>query len=148
MYIFTPNTLIESAKVNANYDELKAKTDYLSAPDTGWHYVGASGEPAFLNSWVNYDANGWTKARFRKDALGYVHIEGLVRSGANPSTIFVLPVGYRPKDGTTTEGLIFTICATDAAGRIDVKPNGNVYKNSAGATTFVSLAGITFKAEA
>lgn len=142
MYIFTPNTLIKSNEVNANFTELKAKTDYLSAPDSAWHNVGGSGEPAFQNSWVNYDT-AWQVARFRKDAFGYVHLEGLVRSGT-ANVIFTLPVGYRPT--TSTNGLIFATINTDTIGRTDIKPDGSVSR-IVGGNGFVSLSGITFKAE-
>jgi hypothetical protein len=26
--------------------------------DSAWHYIGAAGEPGFLNSWVNYGPHG------------------------------------------------------------------------------------------
>jgi hypothetical protein len=48
------------------------------------------------NSWVNFDAT--RIAKYAKDAMGYVVIEGYVKSGtvATDTAIFTLPVGYRP----------------------------------------------------
>lgn len=61
-----------------------------------WRLVGAQGQPAFQNSWVNFGtgAND-TPARFRKDIFGIVWVEGMVKNGV-AGTIFTLPAGYRP----------------------------------------------------
>lgn len=61
-----------------------------------WHYIGATGEPAFSNSWVNYDASAWTSARYMKDSQGFVHVEGMIKNGTINTAYFTLPVGYRP----------------------------------------------------
>jgi len=61
-----------------------------------WHEVGASGEPTFENGWA-VTSSSVRSLRFRKDAMGYVHIEGLASAtNATDITIFTLPVGYRP----------------------------------------------------
>lgn len=65
-----------------------------SVTQEGWHYVGSAGEPAFLNSWGNMA--GAESARFRKDPAGRVYFEGDVTGGASSTTVFTLPVGYRP----------------------------------------------------
>lgn len=84
-------------------------------PFDSWHYVGESGQPAFENSWVNYDASGLAEMRFIKDASGVVHLEGVVKSGTVPSTIFTLPEGYRPKFRT-----IWNQITAGGVGRIDI----------------------------
>jgi hypothetical protein len=72
------------------------------APNERWHYVGASGEPAFLNAWENYDTSGnaltatWPYAAFRKDSAGVVHLQGLVTAGTIGQSIFSLPAEYCP----------------------------------------------------
>lgn len=58
-----------------------------------WHVIGTAGEPALQGTWV--DA-GISTPRFRKLPDGNVQMQGAVRSGAVNSTIFTLPVGYRP----------------------------------------------------
>src|SRR5437763_543025 len=69
----------------------------LAAPE-GWHEVGAAGEPAFQNSWMNTCCAGANdvveKVGFYKDREGVVHLKGEAKGGT--STIFQLPVGYRP----------------------------------------------------
>jgi hypothetical protein len=111
-----------------------------------WIYPGQAGGPAFENSWVNYDAN-WIPARFRKNQMGIVEIQGLVKSGTN-AAIWTLPPGFRPTP-TYTQGLIFCTLAGDGLGRVDIQVNGAVYKNTIGANnSYVSLAGILFRGEA
>ncbi len=60
----------------------------------GWHYVGATDEPAFENSWANISSS--MKMAFRIREAGIVDIQGRVNGGTTTSTIFTLPVGYRP----------------------------------------------------
>ena len=67
-----------------------------------WHYVGATGEPAFENSWVNRgDGTDWTLLRFRREGVDLVRIEGVIVTSENvytliSSTIFTLPPSFRP----------------------------------------------------
>lgn len=63
--------------------------------DEDWHEVGATDEPAFQNSWANY-ALGDATAAFLKLTSGLVVIKGSIKSGANGTTAFTLPAGYRP----------------------------------------------------
>jgi hypothetical protein len=62
--------------------------------DTGWHEVGAGGEPAFQNSWVNVGGSYQTVA-FRKVG-GIVHLKGSAKSGNSGNAVYTLPVGFRP----------------------------------------------------
>ena len=113
--------------------------------DTAWNYVGASGQPAFANSWVNYEASesAFYAAAFYKDALGYVHLRGIVRSGTvgTGSNMFVLPVGYRP-----FRQIGYAVNAGNAFGNFRIIASGGVYLET-GSNAYVFLDGITFKAE-
>lgn len=108
-----------------------------------WHEVGAAGEPAFQNAWVNYGV-GEAPVSFYKDANSIVHLRGLAKSGtiANGPTgaIFTLPVGYRPslneQIATIADGL-FARCVVDY--------NGNVIAAS-GSNIWFSIGNIHFKA--
>ena len=61
--------------------------------EENWHYVGASGEPAF-GAYTNVSNN--QPLRFKKH-LGYLIIEGCIHCTADGSgLIFTLPAGYRP----------------------------------------------------
>lgn len=99
--------------------------------------------PTLINSWVNFGGSRKV-AGFYKDALGIVHLEGVISGGivTSPTIMFVLPVGYRPAGGriyyTTTSGMAF------AGGFIET--TGEVYIE-AGVNTNFSLDSITFRSE-
>lgn len=108
------------------------------------HEIGATGNPAFENSWVNYDSS--RKARFYKDPFGRVHLGGVVKTGTVPSTAFTLPEGYRP-EYTDASGpdAIFAISSNNAFGEALVKYDGQVIINN-GSSAWASLDGISFRA--
>ena len=104
-----------------------------------WHEVGESGEPAFENSWVNY-GSGFESAGFYKDPFGRVHLKGMVDNGTDNATVFTLPEGYRP----ALRELFVTQISTGSS-RIDVTTAGVVSTLSAGAHTWLTLSGISFR---
>jgi len=121
--------------------------------DSGWHYVGATGEPALGAGIVQYsaEATGWGPARFRRDGAGCVHLDGLLNNtvGAPPSVrVFTLPAGFRP----ATRQLM-AVMANQGAGaaptQIEVLPTGEVNLVYAAATAgnFFFLSAVTFMAE-
>lgn len=97
----------------------------------------------FSNSWVDYDSD--RPARFCKDALGWVHLEGIIKSGTVPAAAFTLPVGYRP--GHVGSNAHFIVDANNAAGFVQVNVDG-VVNVGAGSNVYVSLAQIHFRAAA
>ena len=87
----------------------------------GWHEVGALGEPAFANSWVNYNSATHATAAFYKDGSGRVHLKGSIKSGTIGATVFTLPVGYRPalqNDFGVLSGTGSGACIITAAGAV------------------------------
>jgi|SRR5579863_10146055 len=76
--------------------------------------------PTLLNGWVNF-GSGFENAGYWKDSHNLVHVQGLVKLGTIPSTVFLLPVGYRPP-----AGLIFPVFSNNAFGWINVNTNGTV----------------------
>lgn len=123
----------------------KIETDKITTGKEDWHEIGATGEPAFQNSWVNYNAHlvspYYATAGFYKDELGFVHLKGLVKSGTLSTIIFTLPEGYRP-----LERHLFDAQSDGANGRVDVSADGTVLQQG-GSTGYLSLEGIIFKAE-
>lgn len=97
------------------------------------HNVGATGEPAFQNSWVN-EGGGYAPATFYRDPFNRVHLGGVVQSGTAGTTIFTLPPAYRPT----------TIVAFRSDIDIDVNPDGTV-EHVSGVNTFVPLDGLSFR---
>lgn len=66
-----------------------------------WHLIGAAGEPAFQNSWVNIGGAAGATAGFRKNIGGTIELKGQMSSPAgagtgNATVCFTLPEGYRP----------------------------------------------------
>ena len=92
------------------------------------HNVGDAEEPAFANSWVNEDPTTLTRARFWRDAVGQVHVEGVIQSGTIGSAAFTLPEGYRPAPGIPPAA-----AATNTGyGEVRVAPTGEVIPQSGG----------------
>lgn len=105
------------------------------------HLVGATGEPAFQNSWVNYGL-GQRACRFWKGIDGIVHLEGLVKSGSVPGVIFTLPEGYRPDEVVVLSSLSFTGAAYQVAA-VQAAINGDV-SVQVGGTNWVVLSNLSF----
>lgn len=69
----------------------------LVAPESV-HAVGAPGQPAFQNLWINHGGSIDEPAGFYKDQEGIVHLQGQVVDGTS-AVIFQLPPGDRPDSG-------------------------------------------------
>ena len=98
----------------------------------------------YKNGWVDYDTT-YGGAKYYKDALGLVHLQGLIKSGTTTSgtAFFTLPAGYRP--GVR---LIFPVTSNNAIARVDIQTNGDVTANAGVASNWVNLSNIVFRAEA
>jgi hypothetical protein len=116
----------------------------VMVPMDPWHVVGTTGEPGFLNGWVNYGTYGATAA-FRKFPDGRVRLRGLVRSGTVAASasgyIFVLPAGYRPQ-----APLLFPISANATFGEVRILPDGGVLAQ-VGNNSYFALDEIEFDTE-
>lgn len=119
-----------------------------------WHYVGAVGEPGFLNGWTNLSGipsalntgAGDGPVRYAKDALGFVHLEGMIAGGTVGAEGFILPAGFRPEQRTNLPALTnnafgFVVIVgkynTDTPGRVILQSGSNAY---------FALSGMTFYA--
>lgn len=135
---FLPNLNAVNVTATGNL-RVKDKMEYTK--EARFRKIGGTGQPAFLNSWVNYDTTpGWQHAGFWKDPLGIVHLRGLVKNGTPGSMIFILPPGHRPVSGSE----IFATVATSAFGEIRVHSDGGVIHQT-GSNSYVSLSGISFR---
>jgi hypothetical protein len=121
------------------------KSSSLS-PLESWHEVGATGQPSFDAPWANY-GNGYETIGFRKDRDGLVHLKGGASSPTNlasQTTIFTLPVGYRP-----SKHKVFSVASTDGTGSlslgaIEVWPDGTIHVYPDTNDRYVSLDGVTY----
>lgn len=103
--------------------------------DTGWRL------PAFTNGWVNY-GGALPPGRYRKDANGYVHLSGLIKSGTLSTPAFTLPAGYRP-----SHPIHFGTISNNLFARLYVRDNGEVEPGGPGSNTWFSLDVPPFLAE-
>lgn len=97
-------------------------------------------KPTFQNGWKSY--GGSYDARFTKDSMRIVHLEGLVTGGTMGKTIFNLPVGYRPKQGFQQA----VANNFNGYGQIVIYPGGDV-SAYCGSSGWMSLDGISFVAD-
>ena len=95
--------------------------------------------PTLLNGWVQHTS--FENAAYMKDEFGFVHFQGMVKSGTIGQTIFSLPAGYRP-DGSR----FMTINSNNSFGQLFVDKYG-VVSPQIGSNNWLSLDQIVFKAE-
>lgn len=108
----------------------------ITEPPT-WHSVGAVGEPAFQNGWVNF-GSGFAPARFQRVGTR-IFVEGLIANGTMPGVAFNLPAAFRPTTGGAS-GRLFDAHTGGLVGRVDVYTNGNVLvQNSSTAYVEINL---------
>ncbi len=108
------------------------------------HIINTAGEPTYSNSWVNY-GSGYQPGGFMKDSFGFVHLFGAVKNGTVSTTIFTLPVGYRPVHPAATP-YTKPVASLASTGFITIGTTGLVVGPASNA--FVPLDGISFKAAA
>ena len=102
--------------------------------------------PVFANGWVNY-SNAYSHAGYFKDSVGVVHLRGLIKNGTLTEMAFTLPVGYRPAKRGVFSVITDSGSFSDVAvGRMDIKGAGQVIP-VAGSNSWISLEGVTFRAE-
>lgn len=126
-------------------NKLQTKPASVRAAQIFNRTAGAQGEdtahaPTFSNSWTNF-GSGWLSASYMKDSLGFVHLEGAIKSGTSGLTAFTLPSGYRP-----TATIQFATASNAALGLLSVGSNGDVIPT--GSTTHFALNGVSFRADA
>lgn len=104
--------------------------------------------PGLINSWTN-EGGIYGSARYRKTVAGDIELSGAVSNAsvaAMPSTVFVLPVGYRPA-ANIRRTVMGKRNSTDYLPlQVIVFTNGNVnvYGYSTSETVSFSLDGIVF----
>ena len=103
-------------------------------------YIEPTNAPTLLNGWVNGSPSNRQTAGYYKDAFGTVYLQGYLSGGTAGTVAFQLPAGYRP-----ALGVEIAAASGGSGGRITVTNDGNI--TIAVFTSFISLDGITFKAE-
>lgn len=100
--------------------------------------------PTLTNGWVAY-GGVYGGARYMKDSLGFVHLQGFLKGGTTTAgtAMFTLPAGYRPavatyQPGVSSPGSAFAAFAIMDTGAVQF---------IAGNNTYISLGHVVFKAE-
>lgn len=106
--------------INTNVTEVEADLAEINAAilDETWKNVGAGGTmangqavPSFVTGWSNVGGNTVTRLRKRANGEIELYIDAKISYDGNPahnptpSTIFVLPVGYRPAAKIISTGI-------------------------------------------
>jgi hypothetical protein len=92
--------------------------------------VGAVGQPAFANSWVNFGGANQVLSYYR-DYSGVVHVYGSIKDGTLGTTVFTLPLGYRPVTAlfrpaaSGASGATFASCSVAPDGSVAVYGSSN-----------------------
>jgi len=95
--------------------------------------------PILLNSWVNYSSEpNEATCQYYKDG-DRVYLKGTIKSGTVPSTVFNLPLRYRP-----TELLNFATYSSSGSARVKVTSYGAV-EITVGSSAWTALDGISFR---
>jgi len=108
--------------------------------------IGEAGNPAFQNSWVNFDTVK-TSAAFYKDPFSRAWLEGNIKSGTVGAVpAFTLPEGYIPKKtstfssvdgaGTPSARVVVRGLSESTAGQVEIASGNNAQ---------ITLDGISFK---
>jgi hypothetical protein len=104
---------------------------------------------AFTNGWANFTSSAQMPCEYTKDPLGFVHLRGLAVRGGGTSTLplFQLPRGYRPKANEIFAQPTATAAVSLDTLRVDIDKDGFVSIPVGDGSGYISLAGITFRAE-
>ena len=117
-----------------NMDLIDTLITSIKVPE-GWHVPtftsGAGGQGA------PYDY-----PKYYKDVSGIVHLSGVASVQPHMDSFFILPTGYRPKTR-----LIFATYDNDGVCRLDVTPDGKVQATFKATAGYISLCGISFRAD-
>ena len=117
---------------------------------TKWFNFGETGNPVFLNSWLNFDTTNYGFARYMRDAAGIVHLQGLLKNAFAVSAfdMFTLPPGFRPGMSLLNTTMTLTggvLVLTE----LHIRTNGTIAPVYAGGgtVTYLTIHNIQFPAE-
>jgi hypothetical protein len=105
------------------------------------HILNAAGEPALKNGWKQYGDPSNLAGGFRREAGGFVSLQGLIKSGtaAAGTVLFTLPAGYCP-----IARAHYAVASNSAFGFVRVDTTGEV-RIFAGSNVWLALDGVRFK---
>ena len=131
--------------------ETYAQTETYSKTEIDTRLTATAWATPTLGSVVDYGF-GFGGPRYFKDALGIVHMKGVLKATATITslgTLFTLPVGFRP-----AETLVFQVACgigfSNLDKRLDIETTGLAYLNGTALAVndWVSIASVSYLAEA
>jgi hypothetical protein len=132
---FSANQVLKADALNANFSALSTQIASISAPLT-WNDLGLE------NAWVAY-AKGYANPGYAKDALGIVHMRGLV-TGSTMSglDVAVLPSGFRPSQVLQAP----VACGGTTPCTVVIRTTGEIVFNEIDTSTdWLSFESLTFE---
>ena len=92
-----------------------------------WHEIGASGEPAFQNSWANVGGANDETLAYRLEGSKKLHLKGLIDSGTitDGTVVFTLPSEYAPAKTVKVPGM-YVQGSSENAYQIEIQTDGDV----------------------
>ena len=133
----TPMNATNMNKMDKGLDDVDTRVDSLNATKAN------KTQPVWIDApliapVVNY-GNLYQTCQYMKDEFGIVHIRGVIKGGINNATVFVLPVGYRPRYNE-----IFTATQNNSFGMCTIFQNGNVLQSGTGVGTSFCFGDVSF----
>lgn len=124
------------------YEAITEDSGGVPAPEDA-HLVGAVGEPDFEDDWKNV-GGGLAPASFYIDDQDRVFTDGYVEDGSAGSTVFTLPVGYRP----SFQVILMAWNNNPANGqvRMDIYADGRVVYGGSAPGSFLALSQMHWRA--
>ena len=143
---FHAGDVISAQEMNENFAVLKAEVESLQARLDALEAPPAWTAVTFEANWAD-KGSGHETVAYWKDAHGFVHLKGLAQlepPGASDSTIFTLPVGYRPSN----HQVLPAIEAGNTEVPVTIGNDGRVHTTDAtlAPPSWLSLAGMSFPA--
>jgi hypothetical protein len=134
--VWSDGDTLKAADINGNFIALSAQLTAATAPLVWTNFT-------LMNAWDVY-GSGYAPPSYAKDAMGVVHLRGLVSGSTDPQiTIAILPPGFRPKYHLETT----VACGGSAPCTMVVKPTGEmIFELITPKSAWLSLDGITFDA--
>ncbi len=155
-----PTKLFDPLSTRARVDQVVAQVNRIAAwaQSDPLNLSGSLALPPWTTliltaPWAAWDPpeTSWNLPGYVKDANGFVHLRGLLNSGATPglgNVVATLPAGFRPRK----YHYFSTPCQTDRVSSWYVQPDGGISIQGIipapiVANSYYSWSGITFPAE-
>ena len=119
--------------IDSSGDLTFSGSNTVTPTDSGWI------TPTLNSGFTNY-AVPYGPVKYRKIG-NIVNIQGITNQASANSTVFTLPVGYRPE-----RRIIFSAQNANGLGRLDIEQNGDVIMNAIASSSWFSLNCIFFTA--